>query len=421
METPGKEPITALEHIKVPEKIDIEAIRTEIGPSIDLAIERAAKIDVVITNEPELELALDTAEKIKEESIITLEKWREEFYMEPWYRRGEEIREIFDSRLRPARVIFKTIMKHVSNYELKKKRDADIARERAEAEARRAREEAERKQREFEDAERKAKEAKEAEERRVQEVKEAEERRIQAEKVAKERREREARELAAAETQHKLKEEEDARIKQAEVADEVGNGPEKVDIILENPTPISPVIAKPEQARDKESLRLEQEQAQRVADEKARREREALVEAEKKRLDAEAETKRKREEMENAATAATAAKAAAAATSIATKSSSRTQDSGRYKWVLDSDGTEKGDEDAIYALLQAALNTRGTANPVPLSFIGYDKKSPEKFRPSAIQTSVNDMRERFSCPGILAYLQTDSQLKPKRRKVGGRR
>lgn len=413
MDTPAAAPIAALERIPVPEVVDLEVIRTSIGPSIDKAIHHAAKIAVSITDDASREIAIDAVEKIKDDCLTVLEKWRLEYYV-PKYRDAEDAREVFDTRLKEAKAVVKTIMSHVSDYNVRKKREADLARERAEAEARRLREELERKQRELEDAERRAREAAEAEKRRVKEAEEAEARRIAAEAEAKIRAERTAREAAAAETARKLKEEEDARLKQAQLAEEVGNGAAKVDTILESATPISPVLAKPEQAKDLETLRLEQEQATRVAEEKVLRENTAAAEAEKKRQEAEAEAQRKREELAAATAAATSAAAAAAATSIATKEDSRTISVTRWKVDLDSDGTVDGDRAAVMTLLKAIVEGRA-----PIEAMGFDENHPEDFRPAWVTKQVTEKKDRFFCPGWKAYAQADEQLK--RRTVGGRR
>jgi hypothetical protein len=413
MEPQETHKVTSMERVPAPQVIDPAVIENDIGPRIDKALEQAARIAASITDDASRDIAIDAVEKVRDDCLSPLERWREEYYI-PKYRATEKLRELFDPRIKQAKAITKTIMGHVADYNIRKKREADLARERAEAEARRIREEAERKQREAEEAERRAKEAAEAEKRRIKEAQEAEARRVQAEKEAAERREREAREAAAAETARKLKEEEEARIRQAEVAHEVGNGPGKVDAILENATPIAPVLAKPEQAKDNEALRLEQEQATRVAEERVLKERAAQAEAEKIRLAAEEDARAKRAEADRLTAEATASAAAAASTAIAVKSDSRTTSVVRWKWDLASDGTEESDKAAVMELLKAIV-----AGNVPIEFMGYDPKHPEKFRPTAIGESVTDMKERFACPGIRAYPQNDEQLK--RRPVGGRR
>lgn len=421
-DAPAENP-NALTHIAIPEVVDLAIIETTIGPAIDVALGKAAKLAANIIDVPSRELALDAVEKIKADAIGPLEKWREEYYMETHYRPGEIRREIFDSRLKPAKVLVKTILGHVSDFNMKLERIEKLAREKAEADARRAREELERKQRELAEAEERRVQAEAAEKRRIKEAAEAEERRIQAEKELKERREREAREAAAAETQRKLKEEEDARIIHAQTAESVGNDAGKVNMILDSATGISPVLAKPEQAKDLETLRLEQEQATRVAEEKLLRERAEAEASEKRRVEAETNAQKARDEVAKAAADLTAKTAAAATTAMVTEESSRTYAVERWVWDLESDGTEKGDKDAVYALLEAILKTRGTPQEVPLEFIGYDPKHPEDFRPPKVGESVSDLKDRFSCPGIRAYPQRDERMKrPARaRAVGGRK
>jgi len=418
MDTPDTE-TTAIAKIVVPEVVDFEVIRTSIGPSVDLMIARAnttvAKLAAGIKDDETMALAIREAEGLRDNGEDLFKKWREEYYMEEWYRPGEVRREFFDSRLKPIAALKKTILGHVADYKARKEREAKLARERADAEARRQREESERLQREAVEAEARAKQAAEDEKRRKLEAEEAEKRRIQAEKEAAERREREVREAAAAETKRKLEEEERSRIQHAEVAQEVGNGAEKVDTILESATPISPVLGKAEQAKDLESVRLEQEQATRVAEEKLLREEAEAAEAERKRKEAEAEAFRKRAEADAAAAAATASAAAAAAASNAIKAEDTgTTSTVRWKYDLDSDGTEMGDIAAVMKVLKAILE-----GVVPIEYCGYNRKRPQDFRPPMIGEDVNDKKDRFSCPGIKAYPQQDEQLR--RRTVGGRR
>lgn len=409
---------TSLVPFIVPEVVTIDVIRNSLAPSVDQVIARAnstvAKIAAGIKDDETMAIAVREAENLRDNGEDLFKKWREEFYMETWYRPGEEVRELFDSRLKPLAALKKTLMGHVADYKALKERQAKIARERAEAEARRQREEAERKQREAVEAEARAKQAAEDEKRRREEAVAAEARRVQAEKEANERREREAREAAAAETKRKLEEEEASRIKHAEVAQEEGNGAAKVDTILESATPISPVLGKAEQAKDLEALRLENEQATRVAEEKLLREEAEAKEAERKREEAEAEAFRKREEADAAVAAATAAAAAAAATSNVKEEEDGTTTPIRWKYDLDSDGTEMGDITAVMKILKAILD-----GVVPIEYIGYNRKRPQDFRPSKIQEDVTEKKDRFACPGIRAYPQQDAQLK--RRTVGGRR
>lgn len=409
---------TALERIKIPEVVNFEIIRTEIAPSVDKMLARAdatvVRLAAGIKDDESMAMAVQEAERLRDDGEDMFKKWREEFYMDAWYRPGEEVREVFDSRLKRIAVNKKALLGHVADYKARKEREAKLARERAEAEARRQREEAERKQREAEEAERRAKQAAEDEKRRRAEAEAAEARRVLAEQEAQERAERSAREAAAAETQRKLKEEQDSRLEHAQVAHEEGNGPAKVDTILESATPIGPVLAKPEQAKDLETMRLENEKATRIAEEKLLRERQEAAEAERRREEAEAEAFRAREEADRAVAAATAAAAAAAATNIKKEDDTGTSGTVRWKWDLDSDGTEEGDIKAILALLKAIVERHA-----PITFIGYDPKHPEQFRPPQIQKDVTDLKDRFKCDGIRAYPQQDEQLK--RRTVGGRK
>lgn len=408
---------TALATIPKPEVIDPDVIKGDIGPAIDKFLDQvdAAKYAVSIKDEASRDQAVGVVKRLKEECAEPLENWREQFYV-PVYRKAEETRELFDPRIKRAKAFIKTIMGYVADYNLKKEREEKLARERAEAEARRLQEEADRKRREAEEAERRRKEAEEAERRRQQEAKAAEERRLVAEKEAQERAEREAREAAAAETARKLKEEEEARLQHAQVADEQGAGAGKVDTILESQTPIAPVLAKPEQARDLEQMRLEQEQAARAAEEKVQQERKAAEEAEQQRRAAEEAARQAKDEADRAEAAARAAAAAAVTTSVQ-KEDSLTTAVTTWKWDLDSDGTEAGDKAAVMELLKAIV-----AGHVPIEFMGFDPKRPQDFRPAAVTKAVTDSKDVFRCPGIRAYPQRDERLKSTtRRVVGGRK
>jgi len=72
-----------------------------------------------------------------------------------------------------------------------------------------------------------------------------------------------------------------------------------------------------------------------------------------------------------------------------------------------------GDITAVMMILREIIEGRK-----PIEFIGFNRKRPQDFRPSAIGDDVTDKKDRFSCPGIRAYAQGNDQLK---RRVGGRR
>lgn len=391
-------------------EVTLEAITRDIGPAIDSAVQDAARVAASIRDDETCARAVDVCAQVKAK-VEQLEGWRKELY-EPLYRHAEKIRDLFDPRTKEAKAVIKTIMASVSEYKIKKERDARIAREKAEAEARRQREEAERKRREADEAERLAREAAEAEARRKREAEEAEARRIKAEQEAKERKEREEREAAQRERECKQKEEEDARIEHAEEAQRVGNT-QKVDSILDTTTPISPVMASPQVAPDKRTLRIESDLAAKVAEEKAERERQAEAEAKRKKEEAEAQAKKAREEAEAAEAAAKASAQAAAASAIVTRPDPRTISVVRYKWDLDSDGTRKGDTDAFLRLARGVVEGR-----LPVEYLGFDPARPEKFRPTAINEDVQRLKGAFTCDGLKAYPQQDEQLR--RRNVGGR-
>jgi len=238
-------------------------------------------------------------------------------------------------------------------------------------------------------------------------------RRIQAEKEAKERQEREAREAAARETARKQAEEGEHRLEHALIAEDMKAG-QKVDSILENATAISPVLGKAQQIPDQATVELEHDQARKVAEEKARQEAEASAKAAKERQEAETAAAKAQLEAEEAATAAAAAVAQAAATSaVVTRPDPRTTQVVRFKWDLDSDGTEEGDIAAFLILAKAVVEGKA-----PVDYLGFDPKAPTRFRPQAINADVTTLKDKFVCPGIKAYPEAIEQLR--RRKVGGR-
>ncbi len=122
------EPTTALERIVVPEIVDIDIIRNSLGPSIDRVIARAdstvAKLAAGIQDDASMALAVQEAEGLRDNGKDLLKKWREEFYMDAWYRPGEAVREIFDPRIKKVETHIKTLMGHVSDYKARKEREA---------------------------------------------------------------------------------------------------------------------------------------------------------------------------------------------------------------------------------------------------------------------------------------------------------
>ncbi len=411
---PANQPLAK---IVVPEVVDFTVIQASLIPSITKIVDRAdtvvAKVAADVKDEASIAVAVREAEFLRDNGKDLLEKWREQYYMEEFYRPGELRRQMFDNPLKRINAHVKTLMNAVADCKERLKREAQLARERAEAEARRQREEAERKMREAEEAERRAKAAAEEERKRKEEAEAAEKRRLQAEEDARLRREREAREAAAAETMRKIREEEEARLRHAEVAEEVGNGA-KVGTILETQKPISAVLGKVEQAPDLEAARLEQENAKRLADERARKDAEEAAAAHARRREAEAEAFRKKQEAAQAAQEAAAAQAAAAAVPEKIIDTGTTSVE-RKKWDLDSDGTEAGDAAAVKAILKGILE-----GVYPIEYCGYNPKRPQDWRPSQIQTDIANKDKRFlGGPGIRVYTQVDEQQK--RRAVGGRR
>ena len=405
------EEITALAKIVVPEVIDLEVFRRDIGPSIDKALEMARRIQVNITDDKSLDLATDSAERMAEISDI-LKNGKEKHHL-PLYVIEQDAYNVFAPRMKLAQTLKKDTLGAISDFKDKRERAARLAREKAEREAREIQEEADRKKKAAEEAEARAKQAIEDEKRRKKEAEEAEERRVKAEREAKEKAERDAREAAVRETLRKQKEEEDARLAHAQEAQDQGNI-HKVDSILEQTMPISPVLASPQMAPDLETLRIEKELANKRAAEKAEADKIAAEEAAKKQKEAADEATRLRAEADKAEADAKAAQAMAAVTSMVTRPDSRTTTVIRWKWDLDSDGTVVGDCAAFLKLARAVADGHA-----PIEYLGFDPDHPEKFRPEAINKDVTESKDRFSCPGLKAYPQADEQLK--RRTVGGRR
>lgn len=396
---------TALEKIVTPEVVDLEIIGRDIGPAIDKALSLAGKLAANVVDQTGMTVAVDAADKVKG-YVATLKALRLNHY-DPLYRKAEDARSHFDDRIKTGTAIIKTLLAAVSDFNVKAEREARLKREAAEAEARRIQEEADRKRREAEEAAARAKAAAEDEARRKKEAEEAEKRRLQAEKDAKDRQEREIREQAARETQRKLQEEETARLAHAQKAEDVGNV-DKVGTILDSQTPISPTMASPQVAKDSETLRKEQELAQKQADERAELERQAAAEAERKRKESEAEAARLKADADQAAVSAKIA-AAAASQAVVVAKDSRTSSVTTWKWDWDSDGTIQGDTRAFLALVRAVADGKA-----PVEFLGFDPQKATDFRPSAINDTVQRLKDSFFCPGVKAFPQQDTRLKARR-------
>jgi hypothetical protein len=394
---------------------DLVSTMTEMGPAIDDALSKAAQIAASIVDENTRDIAIRMAEQVQSKLDILShpEKGddpgglRERYYL-PAYRHAEDLRVLLDPRIKQGKAINKTLLSGVSDFNMKKEREECIVKEAREAEARRIVEEAARLQREAEAAAARAKAAAEAEEQRKRDAEAAEQRRIQAEKEAKERQERDAREASAREIQRKLKEEEDHRLAHAQEAQDQGAG-QKVDGILSNPTPISPTLAIPRQAPDQATLQIEQEQARKVAQEKADKESSEAAEAKRKLDEAEAAAAKAQADADAAALAAATAQAAAAS-AIVTRPDSRTTASIRYSWELASDGTWEGDIKSFAEFVNAIA-----AGRAPREYL----TDFDQFRAPAVGEDVTKLREKFVCPGLRAY-PVRSEYLNKRRKVGGR-
>ena len=384
-----------------PREVTPEVIYQEIAPAIEDALSRAAKVSAAINSDETRDAAITMAEEVDDQLFKLTHKpdpksgdeggWRERFYV-PAYDLATKLREYCDPTIKKGRIIKETLMSGVSKYNNEKDRQERIAREAREAEARRITEEAARKQREADEAAARAKAAVEAEELRKKQAAAAEARRIEAEKEAKEKAEREAREAAAREIQRKIKEEEEHRLAHAQEAKDQGAA-QKVDGILSNPTPISPTLDIPRQAADQETLRLEHEQAKRLAQEKAEKEAADAAEAARVLSEAKASAAKAKADADAAALAAATAQAAVSS-AIVTRPDSRTTATVRYSWELNSDGTWEGDIKAFAEFVNAVASGR-----VPREYL----TDFDQFRAPAVGEDVTKLREKFVCPGLRAY------------------
>ena len=132
------------------------------------------------------------------------------------------MRELRDNALKPVKSAKDLLAKGISIYDTEVKRQARIAEEERQAQARREREEYERKKREHEES-------------------------VRRQKLEDERRERDRQDEIArqrAEYERKKKEEEDSRIRHAEEAKRHGNE-DRIDAILEDKTALPPELPPP--------------------------------------------------------------------------------------------------------------------------------------------------------------------------------
>lgn len=426
--------------------VEADEIAREIGPAIDGALAKAASVAAAVVDDESYAIAIDLGVQVRTH-IDQAEDWRKKYY-EPARAVADNLAGFCDPKIKQGKAILKLLASAVSAYDLRKRREAQLAKERAEAEAKKIQEDADRKKREAEEAERRAKQAAEDEKKRAREAEEAERQRAadekhreylrkreaeaaearaaQAQKEAAEKAEMDRRRAEQAERDRKLKEEEEHRMTHAQTAEDVGNA-DKVSPILSQPTPIAPVAASPTVAPSEEQLAIEADLARQAAAAKAAREqkeadearareqagreqaerdRAAREEAQKKKAEMDAEAERTRQEAAAAQAAAAAAKAAASSAISVARPDDRIRTATRWRWELDSDGTPAKDRAAFLLLAQAVLEGRA-----PIEYLGFDPKAASKFRPAAVNKDVQDLKEQFVCPGLRAFPQNDVSFK----------
>ncbi len=369
-------------------KTPIQKIETQVHEiGISDAVDRIAKLADGVTDDSSRDLLVtagsDLATKLKQAKSLRVQIY------EPEMKRVTALRGIFDNRIKPAETASKRAIAVVNDYNEKKIREAELVRERAEAEARRVREQAEEKKRKAEEAERQRVEAeqhrKEAEE--AEKVRQEEAKKEAA--AAKERAEQERREAEEADRLRKEKEETAARLKLAEEAKRVGNA-DKVDIILDQEKPTVPLAPEIEQAPTTEQLeaKAKAEEEERLKREEAERH---AAELRKKEEDDKAAAVKAKAEAEEAARLAKEAEYKAKTTVVEmVPKDDRIRKVTGWKWRVTN----------IKELARAVAE-----GVIPPNFIGYDPLKPEKFRPSAVTTAVTTDKDKFRCPGIEAKAQ----------------
>ena len=386
------------------EIIDPSVVRTEITAYLGNVLEQAQAISQAVRDEASANEATSLGVAVKSRLKWLREK-RADVY-EPLYRATERVRQEYDEPIKLGNQLEKTLAAAVVKFRLDVKREEERLRLQAEADARRIREEAARKEREAEAERQRIIREREVREQRARDEAAAEERRKLAEIEAGKKAERERLASEQAERARRIKEEEDARIARAQEAQDVGL-PERVDGILERPTPVAEVV---------KALPTAAENAAKA--ERERREQEEREAAEKKRqADADEETRIRNEETQRLAKmqddAARANSAADAAESMAASQVSvsaedgRLRTSGSYKYALD-------DEAGFRRLVKAVADNRA-----PIGWLNFDPDHPEKFRSTMLGKYVVKLRQdpdasakiaELAALGVRAWLQEGGTL-----------
>jgi hypothetical protein len=365
--------------------VDAAVVKAEVVSYIGNVIDEAQAVALAIVDDASCERAVALGSAVKER-IVWLNGKRKEIY-EPLFRATENVRNEYDNPLKLGKAIEKTLAAAVIDYKLKKRREEERLRLAAEAEAKRQKEDAERKEREAaaererivrerEAIEQKKRDDAAAEERRRKEAEESERREV----AAKAQRE-------ADERNRKIKEEEDARLRNAQEAADVGLA-ERSENILEKQTSIAPVAAPLPSAAEREAIAEKERQEQAAAVAEAQRKADEKAADDKRRADDAERLRKMDEEAAIAKKNAAEAEAVAAQQVTVSRPEERMNTSSRYKWDV-------ADEASFRKLVLAVAQGRA-----PIEYLDFDPAHPEKFRASAITKDVTRLKGEFNGDAI---------------------
>lgn len=365
--------------------LDPQVVKGEVVEYIGSVIEDARILAAAIQDDATCAQAVELGSRVKDK--IKWLKARRVAVYEPLKAATENVRLEYDTPLKLGEQIEKTLAAAVITYKQKKRAEEERLRLAAEAEARRVREEAERKEREAQAERERIIRERELEEQRKRDAIAAEEKRKKDEE-ARVKAEAEAKAKAEADARAaQLKAEEDARLKNAQEAHDVGLA-DRSEQILETQKPVAPLApALPSAAELAAKADAERAERERVADE-ARRKEEARIAEEKKRTE-DAERLRRMDE-EAAAAKARAAEADAVAAQQVTVQRPEEKMRTSVSWKYDVPSAE-----AFKKLCLAIAQGRA-----PVEYGGFDPENPQKFRAAAIQKDVTRMKGEFQGEGI---------------------
>lgn len=356
-----------------------------LGDSIEKLRGLIQKVDTEETRDAITAAAVNLKTKVKE-----LEGAKERYY-EPERLRVVQLRDLYNKPLELAKAVLDSASSAVSEYNARKRREAELAREKAEAEARKAREEAEAKKRAAEEAERRAKAEAEARKRAEEEERLRQERAKLAAERAKFEAEQAERARQEAELARKRKEEEEARIAHALEAERVGNA-HKTEAILDRqkalPAAAPEIPTAPSQAEIEAKAREQAAELER----KAAAER-AAAEARAREAEEKAKAETARREAEEAAAKAKEAEMAASATAnLAGRPDDRTRASTNWKYRV-------ADPKAFVKAIAGIVDR----DPSVLEWLGFKLEDPGAFRSAALNKDVTRLKASFQFPGIEAW------------------